>query len=109
MKLLMFFDIAGRLWRAADVSSALQSVVYRWSNQLGTRMRPSRFPGSLHSCDVYQELDIHIPSLLMKEELCLQRTEVMLNSHTQILSVHSPDLCDPPVTGAGGSAVLYLN
>lgn len=80
MKLLMCFDIAGRLWRAADVSSALQSVVYRWSNQLGTRMRPSRFPGSLHSCDVYQELDIHIPSLLMKEELCLQRTEVMLNT-----------------------------
>lgn len=85
MKLLMCFDIAGRLWRAADVSSALQSVVYRWNNQLGTRMRPSRFPGSLHSCDVYQELDIHIPSLLMKEELCLQRTEVMLNSHTQTL------------------------
>lgn len=42
----------------------------------------------------------------MKEELCLQRTEVMLNSHTQILSVHSTDLCDPPVTGAVGSAVL---
>lgn len=85
MKLLMCFDIAGRLWRAAGVSSALRSVVYRWSNQLGTRMRQSRFPGSLHSCDVYQELDIHIPSLLMKEELCLQRTEVMLNSHTQTL------------------------
>lgn len=100
----------GRLRRAADLSPSLWSVVYRRSDQLGTRMRAIWFSRCLHSCDDDQELDIHIPTILMcvhRNVKHCSRTEVKLKKNqTQILSVHSTDLCDPPVTGAVGGAVL---
>lgn len=40
------------------MSSPLRPVVSCWSNQLGTWMRADRFPGGLHSSDIYKEMDI---------------------------------------------------
>lgn len=61
-----FFPLhhSGRLWGAAGLSSALWPVVYCWGDQLGTWMWAKRFSRGLHSCDVHQELDIHIPAFL---------------------------------------------
>lgn len=55
---------SGRLWRPVGLSSAFRPVVYCWSNQLGTWMRQNWFPGGLHSSDVHQELDFHLPAFL---------------------------------------------
>ena len=57
----------GRFWRSSILPPCCWTVVCRRYNQLGTRVWPRRLPRSVHTCDLYQGVDVYIPAFLKRK------------------------------------------
>ena len=62
----LFLDHTGGFWWSFQLPPCFWSLVRRRYNQLGTRMWPCRLPGSVHTRDIHQGVDLYIPAFLKR-------------------------------------------